>query len=461
MNEQSFIKQRLDSYSELFDMYMDTGVVQPPKPNADPDPLREYLIEAISEPSNHFHCLEDEDWREVFKNSLFEFLSVMVNAFVPLEQLRQDERKFRLAFMGSPLDEKRKHWEQMSSYLQEAYNADDVNVFGFLQQLQEALGPEEYDAVFSAMDDIWAEAAKARILKEEQRLIRSNRQQFEFHVAEAGSSDYKTALRTRKMVLRNPALREILKLIGREKPQSKEEKDTVVTRYIPFLLSQSPAKTEVDGVKIGNHIPDALPADLVYLAERDTEDVFYHRFATSQLQVLASKPPTISKEKTDIKKMETPRLIKGPIIVSVDTSGSMMGRPMDMATALLMQLLTMARKQRRSCYLITYSVHAQAIDLASPSNWRQVKNFLKNGFSGGTDGNEMLRESIKTLHSKSYSMADVLIISDFCWSSPSHDVMEKMKKEQAKGTKFYGLEIDTCSSVHQHKWLDRFWSIKV
>lgn len=461
MNEQSFIKQRLDSYSELFDMYMDTGVVQPPKPNADPDPLREYLIEAISEPSNHFHCQEDEDWREVFKNSLFEFLSVMVNAFVPLEQLRQDERKFRLAFMGSPLDEKRKHWKQVSSYLQEAYNADDVNVFGFLQQLQEASGPEEYDAVFSAMDDIWAEAAKARILKEEQRLIRSNRQQFEFHVAEADSSDYKTALRTRKMVLRNPALREILKLIGRENPQSKEEKDTVVTRYIPILLSQSPAKTEVDGVKIGNHIPDALPADLVYLAERDTEDVFYHRFAKSQLQLMASKPPTISKEKTDIKKTETPRLIKGPIIVSVDTSGSMKGRPMDMATALLMQLLTMARKQRRSCYLITYSVHAQAIDLASPANWRQVKNFLKNGFSGGTDGNEMLRESIKTLHSKSYSMADVLIISDFCWSSPSHDVMEKMKKEQAKGTKFYGLETDTCSSVRQHKWLDRFWSIKV
>lgn len=461
MNEQSFIKQRLDSYSELFDMYMDTGVVQPPKPNTDPDPLREYLIEAISEPSNHFHCLEDEDWREVFKNSLFEFLSVMVNAFVPLEQLRQDERKFRLAFMGSPLDEKRKHWEQVSSYLQEAYNADDVNGFGFLQQLQEASGPEEYDAVFSAMDDIWAEAAKARILKEEQRLIRSNRQQFEFHVAEAGSSDYKTALRTRKIVLHNPALREILKLIGREKPQSKEEKDTVVTRYIPFLLSQSPAKTEVDGVKIGNHIPDALPADLVYLAERDTEDVFYHRFATSQLQLMASKPPTISKEKTDIKKTETPRLIKGPIIVSVDTSGSMMGRPMDIATALLMQLLTMARKQRRSCYLITYSVHAQAIDLASPSNWRQVKNFLKNGFSGGTDGTEMILESIKRLQSKSYSMADVLIISDFCWSSPSHDVMEKMKKEQAKGTKFYGLEIDTCSSVRQHKWLDRFWSIKV
>ncbi len=301
----------------------------------------------------------------------------------------------------------------------------------------------------------------ARILKEEQRLIRSNRKQFEFHVAETGSSDYQATLRTRKMVLRYPALREILELIGRERPQSKEEKDTVVTRYIPILLSQSPAKTEVDGVKIGNHIPDALPAELVYLAERDTEDVFYHRFATSQLQLMASKPPTISKEKTDIKKAETPRLIKGPIIVSVDTSSSMMGRPMNIAKALLMQLLTMARRQRRSCYLITYSVHAQAIDLASPSNWRQVKNFLKHGFSGGTDGNEMLRESIKTLHSKSYSMADVLIISDFCWSAPFHDVREKMKKEQDKGTKFYGLEIDTCSSVRHHKWLDRFWSIEV
>ena len=46
-------------------------------------------------------------------------------------------------------------------------------------------------------------------------------------------------------------------------------------------------------------------------------------------------------------KNKEPRLEKGPIIVSIDTSKSMKGRPHDLAVCLLMQLLKMARKQKR------------------------------------------------------------------------------------------------------------------
>lgn len=460
MIAQDFISHSLDVYSELFDTYMDTGVILQPSSSAFPDPLRDYLIEAITEPSNHFHCLEDEDWRESFKNSLFEFLETMLEAFAPLEQLREEEERLRCDFMNAPLEEKIKEWNQIAEFLQDTYAANEVNTSGFFTQMQDSTTPEELNVIFTALSDTWMNASDMRFYREEQRLISLHKAKFEKMIAEADFSDYRTTLQRRDIVLDYPELREIVELIGRNKPQSKEEKDTIITRHIPILLSQSPFKSEVDGVKIGNHIPDALPTELVYLSNLTTEDVFYHRFATSQLQLMASKPPTISEEKTEIQKKETPRLIKGPIIVSVDTSGSMSGRPLDMAIALLMQLLTLARRQRRACYLITYSVNAQAIDLASPANWRQVKDFLANGFSGGTDGNEMLLESINTLQTKTYSMADVLIISDFCWSSPNYDVRDKMSLEQSKGTKFYGLEINSCQRVSQHKWLDRFWSIR-
>ena len=110
--------------------------------------------------------------------------------------------------------------------------------------------------------------------------------------------------------------------------------------------------------------------------------------------------------------------------------------------------------------MITYSVRARAIDLAHPANWRLLKKFLREGFSGGTDGNEMLRESIATLQSKTYSMADVLIISDFAWYAPGANTLKKMNQEQAKGTKFYGLGINAGNWAGAHKWLDKLWNIE-
>ena len=60
--------------------------------------------------------------------------------------------------------------------------------------------------------------------------------------------------------------------------------------------------------------------------------------------------------KVEQSKKKEPRLEKGPIIVSIDTSGSMCGRPIELATCLLRQLLQMAKKQKRKCFLISFSV---------------------------------------------------------------------------------------------------------
>jgi hypothetical protein len=57
-------------------------------------------------------------------------------------------------------------------------------------------------------------------------------------------------------------------------------------------------------------------------------------------------------------------------------------------------------------------------------------------------------------------MADVLIISDFAWCEPEVSTMKKLRQEQAKGTKFYGLGIDAGHWVDTHKWLDKLWNIE-
>jgi uncharacterized protein with von Willebrand factor type A (vWA) domain len=94
------------------------------------------------------------------------------------------------------------------------------------------------------------------------------------------------------------------------------------------------------------------------MSDNQTEALFYLKYATQRLQLFANKPKEESHMKIEEQKELKPRYEKGPIIVSVDTSGSMSGKPIELAKCLLLQLLKMAKKQKRKCYLITFSVRA-------------------------------------------------------------------------------------------------------
>ena len=127
--------------------------------------------------------------------------------------------------------------------------------------------------------------------------------------------------------------------------------------------------------------------------------------------------------------MNKPRLENGPIIVAVDTSGSMSGKPLKIAYSVLTQLLRLARKQKRKVFLMSFSVRAKFLDLSLPRNWMRLNAFLEDRFTGGTDGEEMLNRSIEMLQSKSFAMADVLIISDFYFPLPIELTKKKILTE--------------------------------
>ncbi len=118
----------------------------------------------------------------------------------------------------------------------------------------------------------------------------------------------------------------------------------------------------------------------------------------------------------------------------------------------------MAKKQRRPCFLISFSVRSKSIDLANPRNWGKLDNFLKNSFSVGTDGEQMLAEAIKVLQTGTFEMADVLIISDFKFPIPLKQTQSKIEQNRVLGTRFYGLKIGRSSDRYD-KILDKLWVI--
>ena len=206
----------------------------------------------------------------------------------------------------------------------------------------------------------------------------------------------------------------------------------------------------------GDNIPRALPSELALLGEPDTESLFYKRYAVKELQQLSS-PGRDKLAKSDEDKNK-PRLTKGPIVVAIDTSGSMSGNPIKIAFSLLLQLLRMAKKEGRKCFLISFSVRAKSTDLSRIGNWNKLESFLSDGFSGGTDGEQMLSQAMEVLDEGTFEMADILIISDFEFPKPIATTQDRMEKNRQKGTKFYGLQIGDSSRTYD-KILDRLWQI--
>lgn len=58
----------------------------------------------------------------------------------------------------------------------------------------------------------------------------------------------------------------------------------------------------------------------------------------------------------------------------------------------------------------------------------------------------MIKNALKMLNTDNYSMADVLIISDFYFPNPRSKTRELMEIEHNKGTRFYGLQIESTVS---------------
>jgi len=65
---------------------------------------------------------------------------------------------------------------------------------------------------------------------------------------------------------------------------------------------------------------------------------------------------------------------------------------------------------------------------------------------------------LKALDTEHWSMADVLLISDFDFFLPTMETLKKIADEQQKGTRFYGLQIGHDHTGYE-KILDRIWRI--
>ena len=450
MNNESEISRKLREYDDAFDFYMDRG--QMPETVPPDDLLGGFLKQTIDENPQ----LESQDpvWKELLKEEVMKFLEAMLELFQPIEKAYQREKEYMVVFADADIDQKRNMWGEVYGTITKEYAPEEVNIDGYVEQMKS----QDLDAVFASLLSDWDKACDELVRKKKVEIIEFNREKWEKGVKEHGNADFKERKKIEKMFFSYPQLVDIVRIIGREQPERDDEYDETVRSFMPILPSPPTPAVEVEQVSLGKDLQHLLPMETAILADKETEDLFYLRYASSQLQLFANKPKQESVLKTEKKRNKKPRLEKGPIIVSLDTSGSMSGRPEKVARCLLLQLLRMAKKQKRKCFLITFSVRAECMDLSRPGSWNRLNRFLNNPFTGGTDGEDMIKNALKMLNTDNYSMADVLIISDFYFPNPRPQTKELMEIEHNKGTRFYGLQIESTVSGYDNV-LDKIWKV--
>ena len=280
-----------------------------------------------------------------------------------------------------------------------------------------------------------------------------------------------------KLLEEDESLQELANLLGKQaRVQSSFEKEMRDKIVIKTEWHAKPAyRGEIQGLKYSNDIATSLPSEIALLKNSNTKKLFQLKFAQKQLlsfdfqNEVAKTKQEIETEEVSIEKKEP----KGPIIICVDTSGSMHGTPENIAKTVTFALAKIAINEERKCFVISFSTDIETLEVkpnedvemtsVKDENYIQkLVQFLGMSFNGGTDAEPALKKAIQMLKGEGeetgYSNADVLMISDFVMANLSDDLSLAIEAEKNKNTSFYSLVIGNSGNKNtiecfNHNWL--------
>jgi uncharacterized protein with von Willebrand factor type A (vWA) domain len=165
-----------------------------------------------------------------------------------------------------------------------------------------------------------------------------------------------------------------------------------------------------------------LPAEALLLAHPRLRLIWHARHAErtlltyeedETLEELVHEPAAAWVPSPD--RLPDPRREMGPILVCVDTSGSMQGGAEAVAKAVVLEAVRTAHGQQRACHVFAFSgtddVVAMPVAVDLPGLER-LTEFMGQSFRGGTDITGPLERALAKLEESDWQLADLLVASD-------------------------------------------------
>lgn len=156
---------------------------------------------------------------------------------------------------------------------------------------------------------------------------------------------------------------------------------------------------------------------------------------------------------------------RGPIILCLDTSGSMQGAPENVAKAVALETLRVAHREGRRCLLIAFGGPGELIERPlglDRDGLRALLDLMGQGFDGGTDVQTPIERAIERVHEAQWASADLLIVSDGEFGCTAATLRQLDAAREALGLRVQGVLVgdretigllEVCDDIH---WL-RDW----
>jgi len=265
-----------------------------------------------------------------------------------------------------------------------------------------------------------------------------------------------------ELLQKDESLRELAEMLGRMQAAEIEyEEETFTDKIIKQEWKiEHASKADLVGIHESDDISSMLPAEAALLAEPVLETVFYKKLVEKKLQTFDYQAKTLSHKEEEFqnKRQKAKEDKKGPIIICVDTSGSMHGTPEQVAKTLSFALLKIAIGENRKCYLISFSTGIETLELTDMrNNLEKLLDFLSMSFCGGTDAMPAMEEALRMLKTEDYKKADVIMVSDFVMSGLDAETQEKIRLAKENKTKFHSLVIGDSGNQQTIEEFDNNW----
>ena len=232
-----------------------------------------------------------------------------------------------------------------------------------------------------------------------------------------------------------PILTEIANKMGRMADEDSLHQMSVSSGRVYQMNHAS--KSDVSGVTVGNDLNSMLPLEMAQASDETLSDLFLYKYVSHRLQTFSYKSEIF---KPVHQLIPQPAKRKGPMIVCLDTSASMIGEPEKISNSLLLKLLEISDRQKRDLYLLSFAVSVYPVDVKKDR--ARLFEYFKKTSSGDTNARSMMEKMFELLHQHTtYMSSDVLWITDFKIPMVEKYLLEAMQERRREGTRFYGLQI--------------------
>jgi uncharacterized protein with von Willebrand factor type A (vWA) domain len=242
--------------------------------------------------------------------------------------------------------------------------------------------------------------------------------------------EWQEARRIGEVLQRLPALARFIDGVGRSRLDQKHPHaqhapppplpHTLAARQPADEQERRPEPTSVDGVRRSRTLARMAGSEYLNLTHPVLRRLWRARFAEAQLLTYddrARDPSSRPLPRPDHTPHHTTHAPAGhgPLIVCLDTSGSMRGAPENVAKACVLQALRSAHAGRRACRLLAFGGHGELLerDMALDTDGlAHLLDVMGQSFDGGTDVQTPMERAIELVQGRGWEEADLLIVSD-------------------------------------------------